>query len=409
MALSTTNKVDPKIPAVLPFEKMYSIQVGDRLFRLSGASISFDSPSYFTSFFGRKENENKVLTVDRSAAVFDKICSHLQGYCIRADNEYELMHLYADATYFNLQKLLKQLTEEFYHCNVGGLSFRFPQELLAGEGNSPNYFTVAYQTTFQSAYFRGELKDMIRPPPQSPIVVKRSGKLFNDLLNALSTGRVCVESEEHRRQLLAECRYYRFLALEQKLIPHKIQMNPFFHREEIVVALADVKRDGLSISSDSPVLYKRPYVDAKARVLVLQIESEEASLLIHTKLSFLNLLFTGTTARRLYTLLSPLDGDMYESTVLEDGSVQEKLRMFVSLDECSCTLNGHETKNNWYMDFFAGGSENTKPLNGEVIDVKLLRSQWVIHCKDEGRLWFHGVLADGVLDAAHFNRRRGFL
>ncbi|KAG7702033.1 hypothetical protein KL951_000489 [Ogataea haglerorum] len=255
---------------------MYSIQVGDRLFRLSGASISFDSPSYFTSFFGRKENENKVLTVDRSAAVFDKICSHLQGYCIRADNEYELMHLYADATYFNLQKLLKQLTEEFYHCNVGGLSFRFPQELLAGEGNSPNYFTVAYQTTFQSAYFRGELKDMIRPPPQSPIVVKRSGKLFNDLLNALSTGRVCVESEEHRRQLLAECRYYRFLALEQKLIPHKIQMNPFFHREEIVVALADVKRDGLSISSDSPVLYKRPYVDAKARVLVLQIESEEA-------------------------------------------------------------------------------------------------------------------------------------
>ncbi|KAG7882882.1 hypothetical protein KL905_001584 [Ogataea polymorpha] len=96
MSLSTKYQVDPKIPSVLPFEKMYSIQIGDRLFRLSGASISFDSPSYFTSFFGRKENESKVLTVDRSSAVFDKICSHLQGYCIRADNEYELMHFVPD-------------------------------------------------------------------------------------------------------------------------------------------------------------------------------------------------------------------------------------------------------------------------------------------------------------------------
>ncbi|KAH3665049.1 uncharacterized protein OGAPODRAFT_9344 [Ogataea polymorpha] len=409
MSLSTKYQVDPKIPSVLPFEKMYSIQIGDRLFRLSGASISFDSPSYFTSFFGRKENESKVLTVDRSSAVFDKICSHLQGYCIRADNEYELMHLYADATYFSLQKLLKQLSEDFYYCNVGGLSFRFPQDLVAGEGNSPNYFTVAYQTTFQSPYFRGELKDVIRPPPQSPIVVKRSAKLFTDLLNALSTGRICVDNEHHRRQLLAECRYYRFLALEQKLIPHKIQTNPFTHCEEIVVALADVKKDRLSITCAGPAVYKRPFVDTKARVLVLQIDSEEASLLIHTELSFVNLLFTGATARRLYTLLSPLDGDLYESTVLEDGSVQEKLRMFVSLDECSFTLNGHETKKNWYMDFFAGGSEHTQSLNGDVIDVKLLRSQWTVNSKDQGRLWFNGVLADGVLDVAHFNRRRGFL
>lgn len=61
LPVQTIEEFDPTVPVVLPHDKVYSIQVGYKLFRLSGLSLSSDSPSYFTKFFGDKENEEKVL------------------------------------------------------------------------------------------------------------------------------------------------------------------------------------------------------------------------------------------------------------------------------------------------------------------------------------------------------------
>lgn len=50
---------DPNIPQILPHDKMYNIQIGTKLFKISGASLSSDGPSYFTNYFIKKDSENK--------------------------------------------------------------------------------------------------------------------------------------------------------------------------------------------------------------------------------------------------------------------------------------------------------------------------------------------------------------
>ena len=89
--------------AALPHEKAFSIQIGWRLFKLSGASINSDgrsyllsnhvatakiprAPSYFSNYFEEQlrldENGNgstKTLFIDRDPETFADICRHLQG------------------------------------------------------------------------------------------------------------------------------------------------------------------------------------------------------------------------------------------------------------------------------------------------------------------------------------------
>lgn len=93
LPVQALEEYDPSVPMVLPHDKVYSIQVGYKLFRLSGLSLSSDSPSYFTKFFGDKDNEEKVLFFDRSPQIFEKIYNHLQGYSINVTNDYEYMRL----------------------------------------------------------------------------------------------------------------------------------------------------------------------------------------------------------------------------------------------------------------------------------------------------------------------------
>ena len=88
-------------PPILPPEKVFPIQIGSELFRLSGASISSDgmpmacsyryttdkptAPSYFTQFFEEqiKHNEEAVgvrtLYIDRDPETFRDVARHLQG------------------------------------------------------------------------------------------------------------------------------------------------------------------------------------------------------------------------------------------------------------------------------------------------------------------------------------------
>jgi hypothetical protein len=99
-----TGDFDPTIPEILPHEQVFSIQVGDTMFRLSGASLSSDAPSYFTNFFlphiGTPEDQRPALYLDRSAEVFKLICNHLQGYYVTPSDESQFVYLFIDAHYY---------------------------------------------------------------------------------------------------------------------------------------------------------------------------------------------------------------------------------------------------------------------------------------------------------------------
>ena len=72
-------------PSILPPEKVFPIQIGSELFRLSGASISSDAPSYFTQFFEEQLKQNqdsggvRTLYIDRDPETFRDVARHLQG------------------------------------------------------------------------------------------------------------------------------------------------------------------------------------------------------------------------------------------------------------------------------------------------------------------------------------------
>lgn len=59
LPVQTIEEFDPTVPVVLPHDKVYSIQVGYKLFRLSGLSLSSDSPSYFTKFLATKKMKRR--------------------------------------------------------------------------------------------------------------------------------------------------------------------------------------------------------------------------------------------------------------------------------------------------------------------------------------------------------------
>lgn len=95
--VEVSEEFDPSIPAILPHDKVYLIQVGYKLFKLSGASLLSDAPSYFTTYFLQEENKDSVLFIDRSPTVFEKIYNHLQGYHINIENDYEFVYLLQDS------------------------------------------------------------------------------------------------------------------------------------------------------------------------------------------------------------------------------------------------------------------------------------------------------------------------
>ncbi|KAG7140914.1 hypothetical protein HYQ46_007912 [Verticillium longisporum] len=87
----TTQKDVIKIPRILPHERVFPIQIGSQLFKLSGASISSDAPSYFSQYFycqikrAQETGEDlstaiRTLYIDRDPETFHDISLHLQGY-----------------------------------------------------------------------------------------------------------------------------------------------------------------------------------------------------------------------------------------------------------------------------------------------------------------------------------------
>ncbi|KAH6606705.1 btb poz domain-containing [Trichoderma cornu-damae] len=295
-----------KIPPILPQERVFPIQIGGELFKLSGASLSSDAPSYFSQYFlcqiktaeGRGEDpctSIRTLYIDRDPKTFRDIALHLQGYHVSPRDGTHFVRLFADAQFYSLPKLLSQLHEESIFMSIGHREFQIPRDVLNDPANSPNYFSLGFALFFSQPnnLFPGlDREGLLRPPSiLPPSVPNRNADTFAELLRLLRGYPVSIRDENHRMELLRDARYFHFKGLEQQLVPHSISYNPLRQIDEIVLRLENVQKSGVSISAEESddgalrsairhVKYARPYVDDKAAELILEIGGTA------TKLSF---------------------------------------------------------------------------------------------------------------------------
>lgn len=88
-----------------------------------------------------------------------------------------------------------------------------------------------------------------------------------------------IRSEEHREQLLRDCRYYHLRGLEQRLIPHDISFHPSGNlRNEIIIRLEDLRPSGLETTLIRPqpdptwnLTYARPFTNETPHDLIIEI------------------------------------------------------------------------------------------------------------------------------------------
>ncbi|KAF1950029.1 hypothetical protein CC80DRAFT_483394 [Byssothecium circinans] len=314
---------------VLPAGKVFPIQIGSELFRLSGASISSDAPSYFSHFFGEQIHSNqgraddiRTLYIDRDPDTFRDIAAHLQGYHITPRDGEHFVRLFADVQFYSLPRLTKQLFSTDIFVRIGGVPFQIPRDLFSSPGDSPNYFSLGFAQFFStpSEVFPGlDRNALLRPPSISPpSVPNRSGETFKELVKILQGYTVDIRSEAHRAELLRDARYFNLRGLEQKLIPCEISYNLRRNQSEILIRLEDIRQSGVSFTADAPinsasgsgssapsnsgvseganspattlggpqyvpgtVCYARPYTDdnAHTNILILEISSAESTTL----------------------------------------------------------------------------------------------------------------------------------
>ncbi|KAL2755455.1 hypothetical protein ACRALDRAFT_1076919 [Sodiomyces alcalophilus JCM 7366] len=305
-----------KIPLILPHERVYPIQIGSELFKLSGASLSSDAPSYFSQFFRSQIDKAleagedpcshiRTLYIDRDPATFHDISLHLQGYHVKPRDGTHFVRLFADAQFYSLPRLISQLFEEDIFISIGHREFQIPRDIFNGPGNTPNFFSLGFALFFSRPddLFPGlDREGLLRPPSIAPPAVdNRSADIFAELIDLLRGYPVAIRDETHRAALLRDCRYFNFKGLEQKLIPHHISFNQSRRRAEIVIRIEDILKSGISVAVDeavppgqpvaglSPlgdvagplvswVQYARPYVDARPAELVLEIGGEATCL-----------------------------------------------------------------------------------------------------------------------------------
>lgn len=396
------------IPEYLPHDKIYLIQVGYKLFRLSGFSLLSDGPSYFTRFFENPENTDSILFIDRNPKVFEHIYNHLQGYTLNIENEYMYIHLWSDSFYFSLTRLQEFLTSECLFANIGGTTFRIPK-CIFDYSNIPNYFTLNYDTMLQDKAILEKVKTL-RPPPQAPPSVdNRSPRLFGDILELLKGNFGVIKDDEHRALLVRECRYYRFLGLEQRIIKHRIVFNPFTNKQEITIELPDVQAKGLVNKSvppnDAPLEYLRPLINDQERPLILQINSDEkllgrATLQLNISLSVITLKLEDKLALKFSQVFKAFVESMHKDR--ENMS----LRIICNLTNTKMVVNGMEMKSSWIKDAFGEDFSriaNLRPnestllkhveelknsnepaakrrkvgsFNGDLVEFKILKSIW---------------------------------
>ncbi|RMD42996.1 hypothetical protein DV735_g2120, partial [Chaetothyriales sp. CBS 134920] len=281
-------------PSILPPERVFPIQIGSELFRLSGASISSDAPSYFTQFFEQQIPEAvdgggiRTLYIDRDPVTFREVARHLQGYSIKPRDGSDFVKLFADAQFYSLPRLINQLFESEIFIQIGEQHFQIPRDIFSEPGNSPNFFSLGFAVFFAGPgeVFPGlDRKGLLRPPAiLPPSVPGRSAETFSEILHLLRGYPLNIRNEAHRSELLRDCRYFNLRGLEQKIIAHEISYNLERQKHEICLRLEDIKPSGVSFhqAEEGPganltggwVYYARPFVDDSSYELVVEIGDE---------------------------------------------------------------------------------------------------------------------------------------
>ncbi|KAL3228606.1 Uncharacterized protein RNJ44_02551 [Nakaseomyces bracarensis] len=234
-----------KIPDLLPRDQVYKVQVGQKLYNITGATLSWDGPNFFTNYF-KEHDDDSILFLDRSTESFETIYRHMQGYFIAVRDEVEYTTVYTDALYYSLPKLVRFLkNSDFYYINVGGESFAVAKSLFKNKGDSNNYFQVVIAGFYRELEKR-ILDRRMTTSPNPPTYVPRSPEFFRQLLTLLSGVKIDLD-DRMRNSLIQECRYYRFKGLEQELVKHRTLVNPLSNVEEISIHLDDIVKSGLGL------------------------------------------------------------------------------------------------------------------------------------------------------------------
>lgn len=207
-------------------------------------------------------------------------------------------------------KLISQLFESDIFITIGGRPFRIPRDVFNQPGDSQNFFSLGISINFSSEneLFPGLNREGLLRPPSivPPNVPNRSGEVFAELLHMLRGYNLKIRDEEHRQQLLRDCRYFLFKGLEQKLIAHSISWNPKRNREEIVLRIEDIKRSGVCVTGDAWVHYARPFMGEDPRELVLEIGGEATKIDWKTRRAE----FSGNTNARVAALFQVVANKM---------------------------------------------------------------------------------------------------
>ncbi|KAL1642971.1 hypothetical protein SLS58_005213 [Diplodia intermedia] len=302
--------------AILPAGKVFPIQIGNELFRLSGASISSD-------------------------ATFRDISLHLQGYYVRPRDGEHFVRLFADAQFYSLPRLTQQLFKSEIFIQIGGRDFQIPRDLFSSPGDSPNFFSLGFAhffTTPQEVFPGLDRQTLLRPPSiLPPSVPNRSSQTFEDLLRLLQGYPLHIRDEGHRADLIRDARYFHFKGLEQRLLPCEITYNLARERSEIVMRLEDIRQSGISFSPETEsfsgadsissaaatpaagpppsvggstragwVTYARPYADDSASELILELSGESARIDVQS----MRATFYGNTKARISSLFQVIASKM---------------------------------------------------------------------------------------------------
>ena len=195
-----------------------------------------------------------------------------------------------------MPQLVKQLFDSEIFIQIGDQNFQIPRNIFSAPGDSPNFFSLGFAAFFNSPdeVFPGlERSGLLRPPsiipPSAP---NRSPHVFAELLHLLKGYPLHIRNNEHRAELLRDCRYFHLRGLEQKLIMHHISYNVERQKSEILLRLEDIRQSGVSFHGDcspsdrSPlggwVNYMRPFVDEASHELIIEIGDESLRININS-------------------------------------------------------------------------------------------------------------------------------
>ena len=224
------------------------------------------------------------------------------------------------AKHLPVPRLISQLFDSETVVQIGGENFQIPRDIFSGVGDTPNFFSLGFAVFFSTpnGVFPGlHPAGLLRPPPiKPPTVPNRSAKVFSELLHLLRGYPLTIRDDNHRAELLRDCRYFNLKGLEQRLITHEISYNAERDKSEIVIRLDDVRQSGISFVEDpspsdrSPlagwVHYARPFIDEENYELILEIADEA------TKINFRSMRadFHGLTKARISKLFQVVANKM---------------------------------------------------------------------------------------------------